>query len=77
MVKFEIKDITTVGELKELLKKYDDGMFVNFGSKKYGFEINSYATDGASLALMSDDLEKYEFIVPEDTETIKPIEKTI
>ena len=74
MIKVKRINITTVRELKELLNNYDDTMLINFGSKKYGFEINSCATDGSSLALMSDDLEKYEYVEETDeVESIKSI----
>jgi hypothetical protein len=59
MNKGGIKTINTVGELKELLSHFDDNLFVNFGTKKEGFEINSFGSDGISLALMSDGLEKH------------------
>lgn len=58
MLKGKKQDIKTVGELKKLLKNYDDNLLINFGTTIDGFEINSYSTDGISLALKSDDLEE-------------------
>lgn len=59
MLKRNKVKIEKVGELKELLSKFDDNLYVNFGTKKEGFEIDSYGADGVSLALMSDDLEEF------------------
>jgi hypothetical protein len=54
----ERQNINTVGELKEFLNRCDDNLFINFGTKKLGYEINSWSSDGISLALMSDGLEE-------------------
>lgn len=53
------KEIKTVGELKKLLSKFDDNMFIHFGTPRHGFEISSCEYDCFSLALVSDQLEDY------------------
>lgn len=58
MVKCIRKNIATVGDLKKLLAGLNDNMFINFGTQKEGYEINSFSTDSLSLSLMSDNLEE-------------------
>lgn len=54
-----MKKITTIKELKELLNQFDENSFINFGVERLGFEIDSYESDGVSLALMSSQLQDY------------------
>lgn len=53
------KKIKTVGELKEVLSRFDNDKFINFGTERLGFEISAYSSDMLSLALLSEDLKEY------------------
>ena len=54
-----LKEITTVGDLKKLLDGIDDNIYVDFGTERVGFVIDSYRIDNINLSLFSSNLAEY------------------
>lgn len=52
-------NIETIGDLKELLNKFDDNVSINFGTDSLGFGIGTFEFDSISLSLLSEDLAEY------------------